>query len=428
MDDNLRTQRLDEIRKKPQYSSMEVMYGGHRVLLPVHSIPLDVLIYNKYNGRIASMVKSYEKQHRTLNAAVDEDKLIIEKFLWQSNPGRNKTTQADLEERKQLRYGNRNSRRSHHRRKPSRLLAWEKCQKQSRITRLLFGSHSRRYSARDGNARKEIMRLETSYQMGEDEKLGYNAIEKYLRCKDLGEQGFLVDEIAKMMSEDEDIIEKWNRTMLLMDSYLQSLSYDGIYTRLDDTEGLFVDLEQYLQKYNRETALATWAYEKNDVSDLRVIFFDLIRARYSGDGKQYRSLGKPSKKDSYFCNEEVWSSFRDFHFKNIDPITEAEKTVDEYREQNPTGDLDEILKQRDKDWETSVLPKIKENFGKSQRRLDDFNAKSKPLELLTRALTTLETIDTEAEAFWNDSKVEEAVAKINSLTYELKKIIKHKRA
>jgi hypothetical protein len=129
---------------------------------------------------------------------------------------------------------------------------------------------------------------------------------------------------------------------------------------------------------------------------------------------------------SYFCNEEVWSSFRDFHFKNIDPITEAEKTVDEYREQNPTGDLDEILKQRDKDWETSVLPKIKENFGKSQRRLDDFNAKSKPLELLTRALTTLETIDTEAEAFWNDSKVEEAVAKINSLTYELKKIIKHK--
>lgn len=423
MDDNLRTQRLDEIRKKPQYSSMEVMYGGHRVLLPVHSIPLDVLIYNKYNGRIASMVKSYEKQHRTLNAAVDEDKLIIEKFLWQSNPGRNKITQADLEERKQLRYG---------------IVTRDGVIIDGNRRAFLLGRNAKSNrelpgyflavildDTLDGNA-KEIMRLETSYQMGEDEKLGYNAIEKYLRCKDLGEQGFLVDEIAKMMSEDEDIIEKWNRTMLLMDSYLQSLSYDGIYTRLDDTEGLFVDLEQYLQKYNRETALATWAYEKNDVSDLRVIFFDLIRARYSGDGKQYRSLGKPSKKDSYFCNEEVWSSFRDFHFKNIDPITEAEKTVDEYREQNPTGDLDEILKQRDKDWETSVLPKIKENFGKSQRRLDDFNAKSKPLELLTRALTTLETIDTEAEAFWNDSKVEEAVAKINSLTYELKKIIKHK--
>jgi hypothetical protein len=423
MDDNLRTQRLDEIRKKPQYSSMEVMYGGHRVLLPVHSIPLDALIYNKYNGRIASMVKSYEKQHRTLNAAIDEDKLIIEKFLWQSNPGRNKTTQADLEERKQLRYG---------------IVTRDGVIIDGNRRAFLLGRNAKSNrelpgyflavildDTLDGNA-KEIMRLETSYQMGEDEKLGYNAIEKYLRCKDLGEQGFLVDEIAKMMSEDEDIIEKWNRTMLLMDSYLQSLSYDGIYTRLDDTEGLFVDLEQYLQKYNRETALATWAYEKNDVSDLRVIFFDLIRARYSGDGKQYRNLGKPSKKDSYFCNEEVWASFRDFHFENIDPITEAEKTVDEYREQNPTGDLDEVLKQRDKDWETSVLPKIKENFGKSQRRLDDFNAKSKPLELLTRALTTLETIDTEAEAFWNDPKVEEAVAKINSLTYELKKIIKHK--
>jgi hypothetical protein len=423
MDENLRTKRLDEIRKKEQYSSMEVMYGGQRVLLPVHHIPLDTLIYNKYNGRIASMVKSYEKQHRTLNAAIDEDKAVIEKFLWQSNPGRNKTTQADLEERKQLRYG---------------IVTRDGVIIDGNRRAFLLGRNAKENrelpghflavilnDTLDGNA-KEIMRLETSYQMGEDEKLGYNAIEKYLRCKDLMEQGFLVDEIAKMMSEDEDTIEKWNRTMVLMDSYLNTLNYDGIYTRLDETEGLFVDLEQYLQKYDRSTALATWTYDDSDVADLRVIFFDLIRARYSGDGKQYRSLGRPSKKDSYFCNEEVWTNFRDFHFENIDPITNAEKTVDVYREQNPTGDLDEILKQRDKDWETSVLPKIKENFGKSQRKLDDFNAKSKPLELLTRALATLETIDTAAEAFWNDPKVEEAVGKINSLTYELKKIIKHK--
>jgi hypothetical protein len=49
-----------------------------------------------------------------------------------------------------------------------------------------------------------------------------------------------------------------------------------------------------------------------------------------------------------------------------------------------------------------------------------------PIELLTRALKTLQTIDTTARAFWDDEKVEEAVNRINSLTYEFKKIIKHK--
>jgi len=43
---------------------MEVPYKDTRKTLPVHEIPLNFLIYNKYNGRIASMVKSFERQHR----------------------------------------------------------------------------------------------------------------------------------------------------------------------------------------------------------------------------------------------------------------------------------------------------------------------------------------------------------------------------
>ncbi|HKD80336.1 MAG TPA: hypothetical protein VKH81_11635 [Candidatus Angelobacter sp.] len=423
MNEALRTQRLDEIRKKEPYSAMEVVYNSVRRKLPVHEIPLDVLIYNKYNGRIASMVKSWERQHRDLDASQTEDKTIIERFLWDSNPGRNKHTQQDLEDRKQLRYGivtrdgviidgNR------------RALLLSKIAVQRKETPGIFLAVILEDTL-DGNP-KEIMRLETAYQMGEDEKLGYNAIEKYLRVKDLEEQTFDLGEIAKMMSEDEDIIKKWKRTMQLMDSYLKLLNYDGIYTRLDDTEGLFVDLDQYLERYKKETALATWAYKPADVSDLQAVFFDLIRARFSGDGKLYRMAGRPSKKESFFCTEDVWKEFRDFHFANVDPITGDEKTVDQYRTENPDGNLDELLKQRDKDWESKVRPKLQENFGRSQRRLDDFNAKSAPLELLTRALKTLETIDTTASAFWNDQNVEEAVAQINSLTYEFKKIIKRK--
>ncbi|MGA2908683.1 MAG: hypothetical protein ABSE36_13350 [Terracidiphilus sp.] len=414
---------MDEIKKTNPHSSMEVPYKDTRKTLPVHEIPLNFLIYNKYNGRIASMVKSFERQHRQLDASDDKDKAIIEKFLWESSSSRNKHTQEDLERNQQLRYGivTRDgviidgNRRAF-------LLGKIAAKKQSLPGHFLAVILD---DTLNGNP-KEIMRLETTYQMGEDEKLGYNAIEKYLRCKDLIDQGFKIKEIAQMMSEDDAIIEKWLRTMKLMDSYLESLNYTEIYTRLDDTEGPFVDLELYLQRYNKHTDLVTWAYEESDVSDLKVIFFDLIRARFSGEGKQYRDAGKPSKKDSFFCNETVWREFSKFHFASIDPITAKERSVDAIRKENPDGNLDELLKQRDKDWEAEVLPKLKENFGRSKRRLDDYNAKSAPLELLTRALATLSAIDPTVEAFLSDPKVEAVVSEINTLTYEFRKLFKHK--
>lgn len=424
MNEQLRTQRLDEIRKRTAYSAMEVVYNGTRRKMDVFEIPLDALIYNKYNGRIASMVKSYERQHRELDASNSTDKKVIEKFLWESNPGRNKATEKDLAERKQIRYG---------------IVTRDGVIIDGNRRAFLLGriaDHDRVHpgyflavildDTLDGNP-KEIMRLETTYQMGEDEKLGYNAVEKYLRCKDLREQQFEIPDIAKMMSEEDDTIKKWLRIMELMDSYLDTLDYSGIYTRLDDTEGLFVDLDQYRYKYLKGTDLATWAYDPEDVSDLQTIFFDLIRARFSGEGKKYRIAGRPSKKESFFCTEDVWKEFRDFHFEHIEPITNAERNVDQVRRENPDGNLDELLRQRDKDWEATVLPKIKENFGHSERRLSDFNSKNAPLELLTRAFNTLQAIDIEVEAFWKDPQVETAVGEINSLTYEFKKAIKNRR-
>jgi hypothetical protein len=424
MNPTLRMQRLDEIRQNKPYTHMEVLYNSRKQQLPVHPIPLDVLIYNKYNGRIASMVKSYERQYRELDASNYTDEGIIEQFLWDSNPTRNKHTLEDLD-RGQLRYGivtrdgviidgNRRA-----------FLLGKIAEQQKELPGIFYAVILD--DTLNGNP-KEIMRLETTYQMGEDEKLGYNAIEKYLRCKDLVKEGFAVPEIAKMMSEDKELIEKWLRTMTLMDSYLASLGYDGIYTRLDGTEGLFVDLELYLQKYQKGTELAMWPYSSSDVADLQTIFYDLIRARFSGDGKMYRLAGRPSKKDSFFCNQDVWKQFSDFHFENVEPITNSEKSIDAIRKENPDGNLDELLLQRDKDWEATVLPKIKENFGRSARRLDDFNSKTAPLELLKRALSTLEAIDTTTEAFLKDPKVDEAIGQINSLTYEFKKIIKQQRA
>ena len=87
-------------------SHMPIWYENERQELPVYKIDLEYLLYNQYNGRIASFVKSYEKQNGTrLDSSKKEDKVIIEKFLKKSNTGGNKKTKKSIAEQGQLKYG-----------------------------------------------------------------------------------------------------------------------------------------------------------------------------------------------------------------------------------------------------------------------------------------------------------------------------------
>jgi hypothetical protein len=271
---------------------------------------------------------------------------------------------------------------------------------------------------------QEIMRLETTYQMGEDEKLDYNPIEKYLKCKDLVEIGFSPGNIADMMGENESQINEWLSIMKLMDNYLNDLGYEGIYTRLDKREGQFVDLNKYLKKYDAGTSMVDWAYKKSDISDLKAICFDYIRAQY--EGKEFRAIALPSKKDSFFCKEKVWRKFKEEHFRVIDPINDNELSVDELREREPEGDLSEVLKVRDEDWTRSTQGLLKGNLNKSQRLLEDVNEENSPMVLLRRAKDTLTSINTDLEAFYGDENVLKIIKEINTISWDFQQIIKKK--
>ena len=90
----------------------------------------------------------------------------------------------------------------------------------------------------EGADPREVIQLETVYQMGEDAKLDYNPIEKYLRCKDLKEVHRFKDwEIAKMMGEKPQQITEWLEILKVMERYLEYLGYQGIYTRLEKGRG-----------------------------------------------------------------------------------------------------------------------------------------------------------------------------------------------
>ena len=56
---------------KPAMTGIKIMYHGERTPFEAYNIPLDLLVYNPYNGRIGSIVKSYEKQnHRTIDNTI----------------------------------------------------------------------------------------------------------------------------------------------------------------------------------------------------------------------------------------------------------------------------------------------------------------------------------------------------------------------
>ena len=431
MDSATRKAKLEELKTNQNNVAMTgipLRYKGSTRTEIVWRIPLDYLIYNKYNGRIGSDVLSYETQNGELNAEVDSDRQLIEMFLYDSKKDRNKNTMDSLLKIGQQRYGI----------VTSDGIIVDGNRRAMLLNKLYHEYQSLGYSYSqvekckyflaiilpDDAEERDIQQLETIYQMGEDDKLDYNPIEKYLKCKELKRLGFKEREIAEFMSEKESQIKEWLDILALMEEYLQEYGYDGIYTRLEKTEGPFVDLKNYLDSYSKRGANVRnvdWTYTDSDISDLKLVCFDYIRARY--EGKEFRDIAKTGKDGSIFFFKELWDDFLRQHQENT-PVDE--ETVDELRQRYPGEDLSTLLRQRDNEWVNQAIGKLKGNLNRFSRRLQDKRDANKPADLLERALSALNSVDCEQDSFKNDPHVEGMVREINKITWEMKKILERR--
>lgn len=415
-------QKLQSEKAPDRYD--DIVYKNDKKRMGIFQIPFDFLVFNKYNGRILSMTKSFESQFYELDPSKKTDSKIISDFLYESKPDRNKATEIDLQRWGQKRYGivtkdgviiDGNRRASLLKRNYSK----DPTKFQPYFLAVILDD------VLDGVNSRDIMQLETSYQMGEDEKLDYNPIEKYLKCRQLREADFTSSDIAKMMVEKESKVNEWLDILKLMDEYLNSLGYKNIYTRLDKREGQFVDLNNYLNKYKNGTGLVEWNYDKeSDVSDLKMVCFDYIRAQY--EGKEFRSIAKPGK-DSFYCKENVWKNFFEEHNRLVNPLNESEKTIDEIKEENPDAPLSKLLKNRDDEWTLKSKGLMQGNLNKSIRILEDANESNAPLKLISRAIGTLEQVNTENPAFYDEPSIDDLFRRINEIIWDFKQTIKSKR-
>ena len=427
MDAVTRKAKLKELKENQlnqKMTGIPLRYKGTTREEIVWRIPLDFLIYNKYNGRIGSEVLSYEKQNGELNAEVDSDCELIEKFLYDSKVDRNKATMDSLLKIGQQRYGI----------VTSDGIIVDGNRRAMLLNRLFHKREELGYTYQqvehcqyflaiilpDDAEEKDIQQLETIYQMGEDDKLDYSPIEKYLKCKELKRLGFSEQDIANFMSKTPSQIKEWINILKLMEEYLREYGYDGIYTRLEKTEGPFVDLEGYLDSYIKRGANVRnvdWDYTDSDISDLKLVCFDYIRARY--EGKEFRDIAKTGKEGSIFFFKDLWEDFLSKH----NDIPKDEKTVEEMRQRYPGEDLSLLLRKRDKEWIEKSKGYLKGNLNRVARKLEDKRDANKPADLIERALSALKSVDCEQSSFIEDPHIKEMIKEINKITWDMKKIL-----
>ena len=402
MNKEVRIQKIQEIierdKNRTDLLNHEIMWEKQLKTEKVYNIPLSYLIYNKYNGRILSRTKSLEKQNQAINVETDEGRNLVEKLLWESKIDRNKKTEVSIREFGQQKVGiitkdgviidgNRRA----------MLL--------NKVDRIGYFKAIVLPVTLDENP-IEIERLETTYQMGEDEKLGYNPIEKYLKAKQIFDkltpkisETEAIKSISDWMGETEGEIRKYLDTLAVMDEYLEYLEYDGIYTQLDSREDQFLSLTKWLKTFYGETSKRAFdGYTDSDVDDLKIIAFDYLRFRNEYDGKEFRNLAEGNSDKHFFGDKEIWKSFSSKHNEIIRKLPK-EPEIDF----NSTN-LEKHLNARDKlFFESSIFENdtsaFLENLNDHKYLVGYNKAAEEPEKLIKRASQTFEAIKTGHKAF-----------------------------
>jgi hypothetical protein len=421
--------------------SKRISYKNENTLRDAYEIPVEALIFNQYNGRIGTYVQTYERLHgEEIDATTEDGEDLIVKFLWKSNVPANEKTKADIDDRGQQEVGivtkdgvvidgNR------------RCMLLKTIAKEQHTTPTYFKAVV--LNDRLSDNPKEIRKLETSYQLGIDQPQDYNPIEKYLKCKELFfNDEFTLEEIAKMMGEtdkknkpDGKKIQTYLNILALMEKFLKTYGYEGVYTYLQENEqeGPFVDLEGYLQRYKSDSGNIKgrdWTPEKEDIDDLEQIYFDYIRAGYGTH--KIRCIGNTASKTSFFNTKAVWDDFFQRYEENVEPINNQEKSFTELRRERPDEDPEALIKARDSDWKASESPNgkklsdnLSQNLGLSQTALAEAIEEEGPLFYLNRASLALGRVDMNNSAF-EGKHVEEKITTINGFIWEFRKALKAK--
>lgn len=358
----------------------------------VYRIPLDLVHYNERNGRIATYISQYITEGNEIDKSSLEDyNTILQKFIEDSNPKAITKTKNNLDQFGQIVPavvlndgriidGNR------------RFTCLRKLKNEGRDVFL----EAVILDQNDGIDDRDIKRLELNLQHAEDKPVDYNPIDNLVDIyRDLVENDlFTIAEYAVNTNKKQKEIELLLKKSELMNQFLDFINASKQYFIARDMEldGPLQELVSIFNKHFKGKDLFELnqknymdKQEQGEYLQMRNALFATIFTTRNSDEKgdltrQIRQLGKDvlgtSNKQNFLEKYEnvvevIYEAFHEQEKVTPQTVREVGRKLEKVREKGKIIIEEEV--------ETTQI----------------FNAKSKPVELMKKALKDLEGIDLE---------------------------------
>lgn len=385
-----RREKLQEIKRSGTPIGTVKVPG--RGIQKVYKIPLEYLSYNPYNTRFLAQAKTFEKRMgRELDDAYAEDVKKIEQFIWEEKKDKNESTIDSLIKDGQLNpgvvtiegvilSGNRRFRllneisRNHDKYGGSRI----------NLDGLDFFEAA---ILEDELSKKDIVRYESFYQYGTEDKADYDPIQKYIAAAMQKEMGFNEEEIAEnfktMTDGSPNKVKKWIEIFDLMKDYLEYIGEEGIYTALEGTEEAFIrlDADYNSLKNGRSANSVDWAFDDIDLDNLKCRFFDYIRIGFGTH--DVRDLKKVFQTETYWkeINEKIEDGLKD-----IAPLQK-------YREKYTDSDEAQLSRIRSKDYQELNGKVLGNVYREIKATLSDREVEETPIKITEQILQKIDKLE-----------------------------------
>lgn len=378
---------LNKLKEGKPISTVKVPGHGTQ---PVYRIKLQYLSYNPYNTRFLSHAKTWEKRlGRELDNERPEDVEQIEKFLWEYKKDKNENTINSLIREGQLQpgvvtldglilAGNRRFRLINEiDRNPAK-----------------YGIHAnlQEFEAAILDTtleKKDIVEYESFYQYGQEDKVDYDPIQKYIAAweqRNVHKFSFekIAANFAALTNGDIKIVKRWLDVYDLMDEYLDYIDEPGIYTALTGNEESFLNLLDTIKSLRGRAQNTSWPYTDFDIDDLKLRYYDYIRIGKSTH--EFRLFKK------IFLNKTRWTKFNATVKKSVEDASDGFLSIDEYRSKFKNDNEEQISVRRKNDFKEKTEKKLDKLFGDERSYIQSKEEEETPLKTAQQAYQKLEKL------------------------------------
>ena len=420
-----------KIKEGGSVATFPLYYKGVKRNLGQYEVPTELLRFNYVNGRIGTEVREFEmiSGANLDQLPIDEINDKIHDWIWKKTEGENKKTLRDIRDKRQIIPGvitrdgivvdgNR------------RFMIARELNKEGLNRQFLTVILDDTYED-GGDNELQIKKLETEIQLGQDEKVKYGAIEPYIKIMDFVDKYIDVKsplmeykELARLMNiKDEKTVKTKYRIGKIMLEYLTYIGFKEMFSRLQNTEDLFIQLEKMYRLFKDQRGGGVgWNFDENDIETFKTCGFELIRWNYNapkdkkGDWEAKKLRDKYFKRSSnktIFSNPKIWLDFTN----NMEDIEDVEiPSIKEIVKKEGISDAD-AAKKVDKIWAVKTSPIVKKALGAAESRLKDKENNNQPEKFISDALSKLENLINE-DLFESTGKVEFDKSIIKILQHE----------